>query len=164
MEHLIKIFIFFFAFNAFATIIPERDEKNRVIQRSAGIHSDHKSHVRFTGTHDFSIAGNQTTSASWLIPQLQVAGVDVVSIMQGVQYKTIGGCDGDKVKFEVTHPVAGVVETFADSFYVFKDEINTIKEHRTSLPAGLSIKVTYTSTCATAARFICNVYRYAESE
>lgn len=161
MKYLI---LFLISFSAFATIIPERDGKGRIIQRSAGINADSVSRVRFVGTHDFNISGNQTAQSDWTVPQMQYNGSNVDTVIQGVQFKVVGGCDGDKVKFQIVHPQAGVVDEFASDFYLFKDEINTIKEQRAALPAGLMVRVVYQSTCATAARFIMNLLRYIETE
>ena len=153
-----------FSLNAFGIVIPERDNKGRSISRQAGIPVDSSARVRFIGTHDFNITGNGTAYQDWVVPQLTYNGVNVGSIIRGVEYKTVGGCDGDKVKFSVRHPQAGELDSFAQEFYVFKDEKNIIKEYKADLPAGLIVRVDYTSTCANAARFICNLYRYIEVE
>ena len=165
MVHLIKIFIFLFIpIFAFSTVVPERDTKNRVISRSAGIPVDSSARVRFIGTHDFNISGNSSASQDWVVPQLTYNGVNVNSIISGVEYKTVGGCDGDKIKFSIRHSQTGELDAFAQEFYVFKDEKNIIKEYKADLPAGLVVRVDYTSTCANAARFISNLYRYIEVE
>ena len=162
---MIRILVLFlFSFSGQSLVWPERDAKGRPVDRKAGVSSDANIRVRFVGTHDFNIPGNQTVQSDWNVPQMQYNGQNVETIISGVEFKTVGGCDGDKVKFQVVHPIAGVVDEFASDYYVFKDELNTIKEHRAEIPAGLIIRVVYQSTCATDARFIMNLFRYIEVE
>jgi len=161
---LIKVILILLIFGtAYATVVPDRDDKGRTVLRPGGVSSDSTTRVRFTGTHDFTIAGNQTAQSDYTIPQLQYEGQNVDTIISGVQFKTIGGCDGDKVTFQIVHPIAGVMDEFSTNYYVFKDQLNTIKEHRAAVPAGLYVRVVYTSTCANAARFIMNLFRYIET-
>lgn len=163
----LKYYTFLFlmiAFSASAIVFPERDDKGRPIQRKAGVESDSSTRVRFVGTHDFNIAANTTAQADWTVPQLQYNSVNADTSMAGVQFKVVGGCDGDKVKFQVVHPTLGVMDEFATDYYVFADETSRIQEHRAVLPAGLYIRVIYTSTCGVAARFIMNLLRYVETE
>jgi len=150
--------------SASAMIFPERDVKGRAVSRQSGVQSDSYTRVRFIGTHDFNITGNQTAQSDWTIPQQTYNGNNVTTVILGVQFKVVGGCDGDKVTFRVVHPNETVLDEFATNFYVFADSTNAIKEHRAEVPAGLKIRVIYTSTCGTAARFLMNLYRYMETE
>lgn len=144
-------------------VIPDKDAEGRIVQRSGGVPSDSETRVRFIGTHDFTIAGNQTVTSDWTVPQQQFQGVDATTIISGVEFKTVGGCDGDKVSFQVVHPQAGVMDEFGTDYFVFKDTKMTMKEHRAKIPAGLIIRVIYKSTCATSARYIMNLFRYVET-
>jgi len=162
---MIKLIIALLFLNpALATIIPDRDDSGKMINHSSGVPRDDKVRVRFIGTHDFTIAGNQTAQADWTIPQLQFSGQNVSSFFRGGNYKVVGGCDGDKLKFQITDPTgAAVLEEFGTDWFVFADSTSSIREHKASLPATYRIRVVYQSTCATAARFIFNLFRYIET-
>lgn len=164
---MIKNIFILFAFvccSVQSMVMPERDSKGRPIKRIAGVTSDSPTRVRFVGTHDFNIAGNQTAQGDWTVPQLQYNGENVTTIISGVEFKTVGGCDGDKVSLQIVHPIAGVMDEFGADVFIFKDTKTEIKEHRAEVPAGLMVRAVYKSTCANASRFIMNLYRYIETD
>ena len=141
------------------------DSEGKQIVRSSAIAEDDNRRVRHTGIMDktFSVTGD----VDWQMDQLTYQGQNVASIFVGVKYKIVGGNDGDSLDFCVIdidnilgYGANFVLDAFAKNYYVFPNEIETVREYKADMFPGLYIRAHYTKTGPTDARFICNLLRY----
>jgi hypothetical protein len=133
-----------------------------------------------------TIASGVTSDFDWQVPQMQYTGSDVPSIMVGVSWKLVDGNDGDELDFCVIDKdgtMVGILydqstfdylkglgggavglDAFAEKYYLFKDHVNEMREHRADLITGLYLRAHYKNTGAADAKFICNILRYINTE
>lgn len=150
-----------------AGYLPDKDDKGRYITKN--LKSDEEHRVRHKGVFDFNVPAGQTVDSDWQIEQLQYQGQNVDSVMTGVQYKMIGGNDGDTIDFCVVDKDnllgygAGVVlDGFAENFYMFKEHPWEIREHVAKLIPGLYIRAHVVNNGTEDLRFLGNLLRYLD--
>lgn len=153
------------------SFIPEKDDKGNIVLRNANVKVDEFLRVRHKGIMDATIASMGTLDIDYEIEQLSYFGANKPSAMVGIQFKIVGGNDGDKIDFCIIdkNNVVGyganfVLDQFGDGFYVFENEIGEIREHQASLIPGVFIRAHYVNTGANQARFICNLLRYMDTK
>ena len=82
-------------------------------------------------------------------------------LLTGGNFLVKGGKFGDRVKLQVVHPVAGVVNQFVTDFGVQSDsefQFSLNLEYPAKIFAGLKLRVSYTSTSEVGTRNICLNY------
>jgi len=70
-------------------------------------------------------------------------------LVTGGVFLCSGGAQGDFVNFQVVHPIAGVLNQFITNWYIDPSTIRqetTKSNYPAKLPAGLILRVSYTST------------------
>lgn len=151
--------------------IDPKDSEGKTIIRTSNVDDDEFLRVRHKGIMNSQILAGQEKDIDWQMEQLTYAGKDKPSIMVGVEFKAVGGNDGDYLDFSVVDidDVLGqgagtVVDQFAENIYVFPDHVSIFKEHRADLIAGLYVRAHYNNTGANDVTFICNLLRYVDTE
>lgn len=95
--------------------------------------------ARFKGV-DFTATAGQVSNLDYTLSEER--WIDGVDLIQN------GAAIGDYVKFQVVHPVYGVLDEFGDSWFIdpSKGEQNpVILSYPAKIPAGLKIRVAYHS-------------------
>ena len=83
---------------------------------------------------------------------LDLTLTDDVLIAGGTVFLARGAAEGDKVDFQVVHPVAGVINQFITDWYVNPDSTLQVvppSNYPAKVPAGLIFRVVYHSVGAT---------------
>ncbi len=150
-----------------ASTVPDKSSDGNIVATISNVRVDDSHRVRHKGIFDFNILAGQSHSEDWQIEQLSYQGSNVGSIMVGVRYHVVGGNDGDHITFSVVdidnilgYGAGTILDTFADNFYVFPDEVAEIREHQADLIPGLYIRATYNNSGASDSRFVGNLLRY----
>ena len=105
--------------------------------------------ARLKGTHKFTAPSSQTTIQDYLITEGRT--------MSGAIYKGQNTNFGDRVDFEVVHPILGSLDMFAETWYV-SDAQTHIELYPAKLPAGLIIRVTYYNDGPSDSKFFVNLF------
>ena len=144
------------------------DNDGKEVVRMSGIAEDNNRRVRHTGIMDSTIAPNTSKNIDWLMPQITHLGANVPSVFTGVKFKVCGGNDGDFLNFQIVdidnligYGPGAVLDEFAKNWYVFPNEVETVREYKADIIPGLYIRAVYNNTGLSDARFICNILRYA---
>lgn len=66
---------------------------------------------------------------------------------------------GDYIDFEVVHHQSGVLDTFGSHWFVVNGSKVTL-DYPAKIPAGLTIRLNYTSTGQTSVYVMCNLFRH----
>lgn len=147
-----------------------RDELGREIITSSNLKSDEYHRVRHKGIISGTILSGESVNMDWKIDQLTYGGVDKPSAMMGVRYKVIGGNDGDTLDFYIVDVdnILGYgadveLDKFADNYFVFPNDSETIREHQANLITGLYVRAHYTNNGLSTAIFYCNILRYMDT-
>ncbi len=151
--------------------IPPRDKKGRPLQRRSNVAIDDSFRVRHCGIFKETIAASTSVNIDWQIPQLQFMGQDVTSLMVGVRYQIIGGeqINPPEIDFSaldkdgLIYPAGTVVDSFANSFYMFSDDKAEIREHKADLIPGFYIRASINNIGNQSITFICNLLRYIDT-
>ena len=123
--------------------------------------------MRMIKTHAFSAAANTTTTVDWDIPQLRYPDTtqtlkDVSTFMNGVEYYINGSHIDDELKFQVVHPVAGIIDEFGHVAAI--DGKHQIESYIARLPAGLKIRLVYINTGNAAVEVRMNLFRHINTD
>lgn len=132
---------------------PELDAEGYPVTRIKGLYVDTSKAFYgrgFSGTVTAGTVGNVDLT-------LPVAAhIDAISIYVKDQ------AWGDKVAFQIVHPIAGVVNDFAADWYINssreKQEIVNPPQISGLIPAGMIIRVAYTSVGSTDVQVNCNLH------
>lgn len=163
--------------------IPPRDSEGNAITRASNVQVDEKRRVRHKGIFDVSVAASSSGDFDWQVEQLQYNGSNVPSIMVGVRYRSsadgkidfcVGDKDGvmvgllyDQATFDALKIAGGgfvALDQFSDEFFIFKNEVGEIREHKADLIAGLYIRAHIENLDATnALEFKGNLLRYIDT-
>ncbi len=150
-------------------VIPNRDATGYELLTTKNVAEDDQHRVRHKGIFDFTVNAGVTHDEDWLVEQLTYQGQNVASIMVGVRYHIDGGNNGDHLTFSVIdkdnilgYGANTILDSFAENFYIFPNEVAEIREHKADLIAGLYIRCHYVNTGASQVRFIGNLLRYLE--
>ena len=63
----------------------------------------------------------------------------------------------------IAYPAGTVLEEFGTNFYVAPDVLEDIILYEASMPAGMYIRIKYTSTGTTNVEFMSNLYRHIKA-
>ena len=163
-------------------IIPDKDTSGNIVNHPANVRIDENHRVRHCGMINQTITNGTEVDIDWQIPQMTYNQANVPSVMVGVAWKLVGGNDGDELDFCVGDKdgvMVGILydqatfdalktagggfvslDAFADTYYLFKDQVGEMREHKADLITGLYIRAHYKNTGAADATFICNLLRY----
>lgn len=173
--------------NSIANTWPEKADDGRTVVRTGAIHIDDNFRVRYVGIFDLNIPAGQTLTADWEIPAMTYGGNPATSSFNGGRFKVAGGNDGDYVTLQVVDkdyayagvlypadyqgipwstaaPTGVLLDEFATNYYVFPDEVAEVSAHKANLYDGLEVRVIYTNTGASSARFLMNMNRLIETQ
>ncbi len=119
-----------------------------ITQQSAFQYADGK-RARFGGKIKFTIAAGETAYQEFTLTEDR--------LITGGQYKAIGANFGDKIDFEVMHPLGISLDKFIENWYVHDCQNPTFLEvYPAHIPAGLKIRITYYNTGANSVQFFSN--------
>lgn len=106
--------------------------------------------ARFTGGFKMNIPAGETVTQDYLITEDR--------FVTGAKYWVEGSNFGDKVDFDVIHPVYGIsLDKFIANWYVW-DGSEQLDTYPAKLVAGLILRVTYYNTGVDDAKFIVNMF------
>ncbi len=147
------------------------DANSVPLVRLMNAHYDDGLRVRHRGLFNNACPANSGTDMDWKIDQLNYWGQNVPAFMTGVQFKVVGGNDGDEIDFCVIdidnilgYGANTPLDLFADKYYVYADNEVAMKEHMASLIPNLYIRAHYNNKGNNPATFICNLFRYIKTD
>lgn len=96
----------------------------------------------------------------WVVTQMQYGNPpsDVPSYMTGAQYEVSNSNVDDEIKFQVVHPIYGVVDEFAHISAV--NGSHTFEQYLAELPAGVTIRLKYIRSGNNEPHIKCNIMRH----
>lgn len=108
--------------------------------------------ARFSGMEGVAIHGTDTEIDYLIVEERYINGVRIIAK---------GAAWGDYLKFQVIHPIYGMVNEFGTKWYIDADnskQDDVIVPYPAKLPAGVTVRILYTSVGETDVLVYANLY------
>ena len=129
----------------------DRDSNGNPIVKTSAFGYDEQMRFRGLGISGTATAGATTNIDHVLTEERYLSGGRVI-----LEDHVLG----DYASLQIVHPTYGVVDTFAENWYFSpsNDQGDIIRNYPAKLPAGLTIRIAYTSTGVTDVIVMVNLF------